>query len=843
MNKNLNNRRKFILSRSSNQYPWNLSKLKTSAQKRKWARIKFTPELLKSKKFFKYRLLKTYENKSKMLFRRFFSPGVTNNQFKKLFKFKNRYRSTFRQILKLEHRFDTLIFRIYMLKNVGLARFCILNNFFSLNKQTKLSPEIKINVGDFIEINSKKIWHVFYANIIKIIASIKKYYYRIFFKMSYPFIPKRKRRYFKEHGWKKQKCMRFFLRRSWFIKKTWVHKFWYNKTKIRLRKLIIQRRRNKKYRSLAYNTETGAYKRLRRRFTRTRNLKKRKPRYIFKKLKNVVTSNPSFDKLHLKKKAFKKGKIYTTYRRKLKNLETVSKKLQYPSFFRTLHGKFQPKKSLVVLKKKVLKKNIRSKKRFKPMLFTKKKAKASKKRIPLNTICKKITYLMQNYDVRYMGKSKIGKFKVKKLVLPFKQLQRPFKKVVGNKAFFSSYKNKKRLNNFEKFKKSKRVKAIKSLTSKGRFNKEFRLYQKYNNMFGQLGFKSNKKKVFGSKKFNSKKKGPFKKNNKFFTKQPRKFNRIRPTWWKRRWVFFYWQKKRINKKLFIFLEFRKKFNNSFKLFRSYQKTKFLSISSVNSDFYRLSSYNYEKKKRMYSTKKKKKNLVVYFFKKFCSLIKEKNNKNLNSYLLKQKLDLKGFEFNKEISSLYHLPMSIFTVFNSESFFKITFNSLKNKFKNLNLTSKNIYKILNLVIHNVLQKVGSLYTSNSNIKIFKKYLIRVLVLISKIQLKTIVEFKNVLTQKKEILDFQYPENFHSKLLLRNKKLIPELIKYVQTKLGGTNYLITRPVNKLKFISKLKRKYLLVIGSFRKIGNTKMQILFQEQNCTYSRIQIEYKKIKL
>ena len=852
MNKNLTNRRKFLLSRSTNQYPWNLSKLKQSAQKRKWARIKFTPDLLKSKKFFKFRLLKTYENKSKMLFRRFFSPGVTNNQFKKLFKFKNRYRSTFRQILKLEHRFDTLVYRIYMLKNIGLARFCILNNFFSLNKQIKLSPEIKINVGDFIEINSKKIWQVFYANIIKIIASIKKYYYRIFFKMSYPFIPKRKRRYFKEHGWKKQKCMRFFLRRSYFIKKVWVHKFWYNKSKIRLRKLIIQRKRNKKYRSLAYDTGQGVYKRLRRKFTRTRNLKKRKPSYVFKKLKNIVISNPLFHKIHLKKKAFRKGKVSTAYRKKLKSLKTICKRVQSRSFIRMPNNKFYARKSWVLLKTKV-----KPKKRFKAILSTKakigscnKELRSSSKKIRLKSIYKKIKYLMQNYDIRYMGKP----LATKRLLKLNKKVG--FKKATVNKQlpFATSLNKQNQTNKYNRFNKSSistRVKKpkksklsfyAKTINAKAAFNKKFRLKQANTKIFGWKGFKPNKKQVSATKG-NKTKKGSFKKEKNYFAKRPKKFNRKRPTWWKRRWVYYYWQKKRINKKLFIYLEFRKKFNNSFKLFKNYQKAKFVTVSPINNEFYRLSSYSYDKSKHIYSVSRKKTNLVVYFFKKFFSLIKERNNKNLNSYLLKRKLNLEGLRYSKEINSLHHLPMSILSVLKSKGFFNITLFSLNKKFANLNLTAGNVYKVLNVIVHNILQKVGSLYTYNTNITVFKKYLIRVLILMSKVQLRTIIEFKDILTQKGNLASFKYPENFHTKLIISNKPIIPELIKHVQIKLGATNYLVTRPVNRLKFVSKLKRKHLLIVGSFRKVGNTKMQILFQEQNYTYSRIQIEYKKINL
>ena len=144
----MNNR--YSLSRITNQYPWKISKLKKSLQKRKWFRIKFNSNLLKSRKFFRKKFLKTYENKTKFLFRKYFSPGITNTQFKKLFKFKNRFRSTFRQILNLELRLDTLILRNYFLPNIRITRFCIQNDFFLVINKNKLTINKIIAIGDII---------------------------------------------------------------------------------------------------------------------------------------------------------------------------------------------------------------------------------------------------------------------------------------------------------------------------------------------------------------------------------------------------------------------------------------------------------------------------------------------------------------------------------------------------------------------------------------------------------------------------------------------------------------------------------------------------------------------
>ena len=147
--------------------------LKNSLNKRKWFRIKFNTNFLKSRKFLKKkRFLKTYEDKTKKLFRRFFAPGVTNKQFKKLFKVKSRYRNTFRHILKLETRFDTLIYKLYGLSNISLARFCIRNQFFLLNKVAHKTPKILISSGDIIEPANKFIWQFLNSYCLKMMSSL-----------------------------------------------------------------------------------------------------------------------------------------------------------------------------------------------------------------------------------------------------------------------------------------------------------------------------------------------------------------------------------------------------------------------------------------------------------------------------------------------------------------------------------------------------------------------------------------------------------------------------------------------------------------------------------------------
>ncbi len=351
------------MSRITNQYPWKISKLKKSLQKRKWFRIKFNSKLLKSRKFFRKKFLKTYENKTKFLFKKYFSPGITNTQFKKLFKFKNRFRSTFRQILKLELRLDTLILRNYFLPNIGIARFCIQNDFFLVNNKNKLTVNKIISIGDVIELKSKTLWSFFNIHYLRVITSLQKYYQRLLFKLSYPFFPKRKKKLFKEDRWSKKKAMRYFRKR------------------IGKRFLVLRRKLKKRYKSFRLDPIAKKIY-VFSRFLRVKPLKRRKKLYFIKKrykISNIVFLKK---KLYFKKYKFKKKKL------KIKiKLKRKKKKTTFLSTFKTVQLKkyihnlnFLKKKKIKM--KKILKKRLKVKKKnlFKNI---KKKIKKFKKKIKL----------------------------------------------------------------------------------------------------------------------------------------------------------------------------------------------------------------------------------------------------------------------------------------------------------------------------------------------------------------------------------------------------------------------------------------------------------------------------
>jgi len=888
MNKNAVKRRKYLLSRSSNQYPWNLSKLKTSLKKRKWFRIKFSENLLKSRKFFRYKQLTTYENKTKSLFRKFFAPGVTNTQFKKLFKFKNRYRSTFRKVLKLEHRFDTLVYRLYMIQNVHIARFCITNNFFKVNNLIKSEPGIIIKPGDIIELSNKKIWNIFYSNILKIISSIKKYYNRILFKMSYSFIPTRKHRLFKEDGWKKKKSIRFLLKRFKLKIKFWIRKSKYV-IKRKTRKFLCSRKINKFYKTISY--DNGNITKTLLKFNPKRPYKKRKPAYLMKKSYNIYNFiNPI--KIYLKKKRFIKKKIDTRYKKKsqfvkkklslikLKKVNSLNlnkvrpflklnKKLKSNKKFNIQVSSIKTKKiiklpglnpnyqtqlyseiSYKLYKKSLLKKNL-----LYSFLFFYKKSKKLKKKRALIYKLRNINFFKFFYSKEFIKLKNSNKFnsvefrlkfdsffktekfkKLKRNRLVYKNLSHfhKFKQVfkykknvtkenhkvlikniltfsfnknkvsfvkspmfyklfknyqtkfgglsnilLSTRFFFAGYKknifklkklsitnlkikNKLKKSNFnlkKKFKILLKVKNIKTINNKFQNNKKnykLRQKQKKNKNNSKLSQKQKKNK-------NSSKLSQKQKNNKFKTKF--KFTRKRPYWWKRNWVHFYWQHKRISKKFFIFNEFRKKFNNSFRLFKLYKNKKLVKTVSVDKGLIKVLPYLYLKKINKLKNFNHLKNKGLGSFSKF-----SKVNKDFLKHFLNVSLISAGF-------------IRIIIMLNSYII-------------SLDIHKKGI--LVNNFINNILKqkKLGN--------KKIKRYII--FLILMDINLYELLKFKNILNKKAQVSKISTYKN-----------------KHIET------------------LCKTKRKFLLIKSLFRKFNNNRIEVILK--NNIYKPIQIKYKKVNL
>lgn len=631
--------------------------------------------------------MKTYETRVKMLFRRLYAPGVNATQFKKLFKFKNRYRSTFRTIASLEHQFDTLVFRLYLLKNITLAQYCISNNFFLLNGESKLCWKSVVHPGNFIEVNSAKIWNIFYIHILSSMASLKKYYNRLFFKVCYPFVGKKKYRIFKEEKWKKKKSVRFLKKRLFHRNKVFynrkqqkIFKKWFFFKPV-VRRPLIMLRRERWFRQIKRLSKNGVFK-WKKAVKYFRKLKKKKrqkraPNYMLKHHLNKY-NNFHYNKFYLKKDHFKNYKIQTKYS----------------------NSKVKSKKYII--------QNIKTYIKKQPFL--------------------KIKKVLQKRCISILQRKKTS-------VLPKKVR---LKKIVKQKKIHKS------------IKKSRVFKKV--LTKK---------------KTTELRFKKNKFKF--------------------------KYKFKRPKWWKRRWVFFYWQYQRTGKKNFIFFEFRKKFNNSFKLFRkkkNYSLNKVLKTSKV----YKVIPYIYKKKEHYITLKNQTKKSSINRDSKTLSLSQFFKSNFLNIY------DITFKEFHKDILETNYL-LIIFMFLNKHI---KKFNGKPTQ--NLNIINKfinNIFYILNKSNLNIKNEI-----SRNKRMFIKLFLLNV-------NFDILLNFKKILINKFNFLVFVKLNNF-IKNLKKNQK-------------------------KIESVSRIKRKYIFISGLFRKFQNYKIEFIFKKLKI--NKVRIEYKKINL
>ena len=112
----------------------------------------------------------------------------------------SRYKATFNKILQSEKRLDVLVYRFYMLSDVSFARELIKKKFFLLNnKEISYTAQI-VNIGDFLSVSNVFSWQFLYNNMLTTVSSLIKYFNRLFFKFSFPFVLKRRNFFFKEHG-------------------------------------------------------------------------------------------------------------------------------------------------------------------------------------------------------------------------------------------------------------------------------------------------------------------------------------------------------------------------------------------------------------------------------------------------------------------------------------------------------------------------------------------------------------------------------------------------------------------------------------------------------------------
>ena len=205
---------RYSLSFRFNQVPWNFSKM-LRLRRRKWSRIKLVKHyiLARFRKPQRIKHLKTYRTKTKKIFRRFFAPKLTDRQLKKLFRSNSRYKTTFKRVLKTEHRLDILVTRFFMLVDIEMARTLIKQDYFLLNGKQCHSPRVVLEIGDLVSVGDIFAWNFLYKNLLNVTSSLKKYLNRLFLKFSQPFVLKQKKRLFREFGKYRRKNLRRILRK------------------------------------------------------------------------------------------------------------------------------------------------------------------------------------------------------------------------------------------------------------------------------------------------------------------------------------------------------------------------------------------------------------------------------------------------------------------------------------------------------------------------------------------------------------------------------------------------------------------------------------------------------
>ena len=472
--------------------------------------------------------------------------------------------------------------------------------------------------------------------------------------------------------------------------------------------------------------------------------------------------------------------------------------------------------------------------------------------------------LYKKINIVFKKFKKIKKLKKKFLIFKKFKNKNKFKKLKKAKKknlVFKKFKNK------TKFKKT--IKKIVKISRKMKINRNLKkifvfksenLINKIDNFY--LKFLKNKKIIF-LKNFNVFKKNNLKKIKKILKLKKKKLKKLKkkrkffkPFWFKRRWIKFYWQKKRINKKLFLFVEFRKKFNNFFYIFRDLQNKKLMKTKKFNNS-YELNSFIFDKYQKKQKTRLtnpvkysiKKKLLIKNLYLKIQKVLNILKIIKTNSFLIKNIKSGNVISLCTKILKLKSLPGFI-----SQQYFK-TFNNfnkiIPNFSKKHNIKFKNFKKFYLYSISNFIKK-KDIYKNLKNNKEFVSDLYKFNYVLNKKSKKKQISWKLIKTHIK--YNFPIIEKF------LNYNYITEITqKYLDFYLNNfekKNYLIYKNLNnekqlllnlnkkqiiKLEAICKIKRKYIKIQGYFRRFLNKKVQFVLNEKK--YSKIQIEYKKINL
>jgi ribosomal protein S4 len=612
---------RYDLCLKSNQYPWGLQKIK-KFKKRKWTKKKLCSRFLIKKSQFalNFRFFRTYKQKIKKVLKNYFAAKLSDRQFKKLFRSNIRYKATLKRVLKSEYRLDTLVYRLFMLPSVAFARDLIKNNYFLVNGKNIDLSKLVLNVGDIIEPSNNLSWNFLYNNMLIVISSLKKYYSRLFFKFSFPFVIKRRRFRVKEFGKHKLKALKNITKA--FSNRIVRRIFWLRYKKLRPGVISKINPARKYYYMPTKNN-------LREKRKKTHFLKKVKLKTSFNLL-NFVSSSYAFNKYFQKSKLIKYKKIVNQLNAinlKLKKKEFKLKQKIYASKFNIQLKKVKKTKIRNAIKKKtnfrylVLQKDKkyklrRLKKNFKDLIITRCRSNFNKKNRKIFFFNKKIFKrrgkFFFNYRLKQINNNKFKSKNLKKKELYFinnnlglpifkKGLNFSFRKIIKQRFKLKKAVIKDNLNNNvnnylihkKKSNKLKKMKPISFLSKKSNA-KFYKSLMIYNFFFKKRTRHFLVKKTFNTKniknfiiKLQSKKKKP--RWQKWVPKQPKN----------------YWQNNRINKKLTFIFRYLKKFNNNYKQFAYYQKLRQYNWIKLNSNFFLKKNFLYEKKrKQLYYTSSK-----------------------------------------------------------------------------------------------------------------------------------------------------------------------------------------------------------------------------------------------
>ena len=299
--------------------------------------------------------------------------------------------------------------------------------------------------------------------------------------------------------------------------------------------------------------------------------------------------------------------------------------------------------------------------------------------------------------------------------------------------------------------------------------------------------------------------------------------------WRRRKIRFHWQKKRVDKTLFLYVEFRKRFHNGFKLFRKYAQAQWREVEGVHPGYTRVLPYLLEKKKKSLLAQKQRRAPRV---RQVCRWLATRLRTQLLAWTWKTLLQASNHPLSSGVlEGLMALTLSkpLRTFFESPLFHKLQESRLQ---------PEAFEGVWNQILNNLgcHRSLGTV-----DVRTWKKWISPICALSCTLPSEKWATFQKGLSLQ---------------LLRANRTYLPELTpmlkafffegKMTRSRLvqnwAGADSLPARPRQKpLQVVAKVKRKYLLLQGAFRKFQGHGLEIHYARPE--YGKVQIEYKKIHL